>query len=60
VFRFFRLNRALIIQEFIKAFGKYKRVMTAVYPARREELDAYAEDIVEISNFYGPKFYDLS
>jgi hypothetical protein len=34
--------------------------MTAVYPARREELDAYAEDIVEISNFYGPKFYDLS
>jgi len=53
-----RLNRALTIQEFIKAFGKYKRVMTAVYPARREELDAYAEDIVDISNFYGPKFYD--
>ena len=53
-----RLNRALTIQEFIKAFGKYKRVMSAVYPARREELDAYAEDIVDISNFYGPKFYD--
>ena len=32
--------------------------MTAVYPARREELDAYAEDIVDISNFYGSKFYD--
>jgi len=29
--------------------------MTAVYPARREELDAYAEDI---SNFYGLKVYD--
>jgi hypothetical protein len=27
--------------------------MTAVYPDRREELDAYAEDIVDISNFYG-------
>jgi len=53
-----RLKRALTIQEFIKAFGKYKSVMTAVYPARREELDAYAEDIVDISNFYGPKFYD--
>jgi hypothetical protein len=32
--------------------------MTAVYPTRREELDDYAEDIVDISNFYGPKFYD--
>jgi hypothetical protein len=53
-----RLNRALTIQEFIKSFGKYKRVMTAVYPDRREELDAYAEDIVDISNFYGPKCYD--
>jgi hypothetical protein len=32
--------------------------MTAVYPDRREELNAYAEDIVDISNFYGPKCYD--
>jgi hypothetical protein len=48
----------LTIKEFIKAFGKHKRVMTAVYPAKCEELDAYAEDIVDISNFYGPTFYD--
>jgi hypothetical protein len=40
------LIRALTIKEFIKAFGKHKRVMTAVYPAKCEELDAYAEDIV--------------
>ena len=53
-----RLNRALTIQEFIKDFGKYKMVMSPVHPARRVELDAYTEDIVDISNFYGPKFYD--
>ena len=27
-----RLNRSLSISEFLKAFGKYKRVMTSVYP----------------------------
>ena len=35
-----RLIRALTIKEFIKAFGKHKRVMTAVYSAKCEELDA--------------------
>ncbi|CAG2187988.1 unnamed protein product [Mytilus edulis] len=53
-----RLNRQLTIQEFIKAFGKFKRVMTSAFPGRRFELDAYEEDIIEISNFYGNKFYD--
>ncbi|CAC5420918.1 unnamed protein product [Mytilus coruscus] len=53
-----RLNRQLTIQEFIKAFGKFKRVMTSAFPGRRFELDAYEEDIIEISNFYGQKFYD--
>ncbi|CAC5380685.1 unnamed protein product [Mytilus coruscus] len=46
-----RLNRQLTIQEFIKAFGKFKRVMTSAFPGRRFELDAYEEDIIEISNF---------
>lgn len=53
-----RLNRQLTIQEFILAFGKYKRVMNTAFPGRRSELDAYEEDIIEISNFYGQKFYD--
>ncbi|CAG2220834.1 unnamed protein product [Mytilus edulis] len=38
-----RLNRKLTIQEFIKAFGKFKRVMSSVYPDRRAELDARRE-----------------
>ncbi|CAG2237689.1 unnamed protein product [Mytilus edulis] len=53
-----RLNRTLTIQEFIKAFGKYKRIMSKAYPERRVELDAYEEDIIDISNFYGSKYYD--
>ncbi|XP_071142855.1 uncharacterized protein [Mytilus edulis] len=53
-----RLNRTLTIQEFIKAFGKYKRIMSKAYPERRVELDAYEEDIIDISNFYESKFYD--
>jgi hypothetical protein len=42
----------------LKAFGKYKRVMTSVYPDRRAELDAYEDDIIDIYNFFGSKFYD--
>ncbi|VDI71790.1 Hypothetical predicted protein [Mytilus galloprovincialis] len=42
-----RLNRKLTIQEFIKAFGKFKRVMSSVYPDRRAELDAYEDEIIE-------------
>jgi hypothetical protein len=53
-----RLNRSLSISEFLKAFGKYKRVMTSVYPDRRAELDAYKDDIIDIYNFFGSKFYD--
>lgn len=53
-----RMNRQLTIQEFIKAFGKYKRVMCNTYPERQQELDAYQDDIIEISNFYHTKFYD--
>ena len=53
-----RLNRKLSLQEFIKAFGKYKRVMITAFPDRRSELDAYQDDIIDICNFYGDKFYD--
>ena len=41
-----RLNRKLSIQEFIKAFCKYKRVMSSTYPDRRSELDTYEDDII--------------
>ncbi|CAC5419421.1 unnamed protein product [Mytilus coruscus] len=47
-----RLNRKLFLQEFIRAFGKYKRVMTTVFPDRRAELDAYQDDIIDICNFF--------
>ena len=53
-----RLNRHLSIQEFIQAFGKFKRIMCNAYPERREELNAYEADIINIHNFHGLKFYD--
>ncbi|CAG2190912.1 unnamed protein product [Mytilus edulis] len=52
-----RLNRNLNIQDFIQAFGKYKRIMCVSYPERREELDAYEADLIQIHKFYGDKFY---
>ena len=53
-----RLHRKLTISEFITAFGKYKRVMCVKYPERRVELDRYEANIIDISNVYGPRFYD--
>jgi hypothetical protein len=53
-----RLYKSLTISEFITAFGKYKRIMCVKFPERRVELDRYEGNIVEISNVYGPKFYD--
>ena len=50
-----RLNKNLTIQEFIQAFGKYKRIMCSVYPERREELDAYEDDIVKIHSFFSER-----
>ena len=49
-----RLNKNLTIQEFIHAFGKYKRIMCSVYPERR---DAYDDDIIKIHSFFREKFY---
>ena len=53
-----RLNRRLSIQEFIRAFGKYKRVMTYVFDDRGTERDAYEDDIIDIHNFFDEEFYD--
>lgn len=54
-----RLQRNLSISEFILAFSKFKNVMCEVYPERRQDLDAYERDIVEMASMTrGPAFYD--
>ena len=54
-----RLNRNLSLNEFMKAFGIYKNVMCQAYPSRREELDMYERDIVDMGYEYGGKgFYE--
>lgn len=54
-----RLQRKLSISEFILAFSKFKNVMCEVYPERRQKLDAYERDIVEMASMTrGPAFYD--
>ena len=54
-----RLSKTLTIGEFISAFGTYKSVMCEVFPQRREELDLYERDIVEMVTRYGGSgFYE--
>ena len=43
-----RLDRALTITQFTKAFGVYKRVICEAYPLRRNELDLFEADIGNI------------
>lgn len=52
-----RLDRALSITQFFKAFGIYKRVMCEAFPLRRSELDLYEADIGNIFEHYGDIFY---
>lgn len=54
-----RLQRNLSISESILAFFKFKNVKCEVYPERRQELDGYERDIVEMASMTrGPAFYD--
>jgi len=54
-----RLTRPLTITEFLMAFKIYKNVMCETYPHRRQELDTYQNDIVEMSaRFGGNSFYE--
>lgn len=54
-----RLNRSLSLAEFIQAFGTYKSIMCQTHPHRREELDAYERDIVDMASRYpGRGFYE--
>ena len=52
-----RLDRALSITQFFKAFGIYKRVMSEAYRLRRTELDWYEADIGNIYEHFGDIFY---
>ena len=53
-----RLDRALTIEEFLTAFGKYRRIVTRAFPHRHDELERYQDDLLEIYRFYGPIFYE--
>ena len=53
-----RVNKALTITEFIKAFSIYKNVMCEGFPEREKE-SAYLADIVEMAtHFSGLTFYE--
>lgn len=52
-----RLDRALTITQFYKAFGIYKRIMCEAYPQRRLELDHYEADVGNIYDHFGDIFY---
>lgn len=54
-----RLQNSLNLPQFIQAFGIYKNIMCEVFPSRREELDLYERDIVDMASRYGGKaFYE--
>lgn len=53
-----RLNKKLTIQEFIIAFGVYKRIMCQAYNWRRAELDAYEAHIIDMASSYPDHFYE--
>ena len=52
-----RIEQCLTLDEFNKAFRKYRNIICKVYPQRRDELDQYEADINDIATNYGPKFY---
>lgn len=52
-----RLEYNLSLDEFNKAFRKYRNILCKVYPQRRDELDQYEADINDIAHIYGSRFY---
>ncbi len=53
------LNNVLTISQFIQAFGMYKNIMCKAHPHRRQELDLYERDILDMSSrFGGSGFYE--
>ncbi|CAG2251370.1 unnamed protein product [Mytilus edulis] len=52
-----RLEKTLTLDEFNKAFRKFRNIICKVYPQRRDELDQYEADINDIAYNYGQRFY---
>lgn len=53
-----RLKRNLTLDEFIIAFGRYKKIMCQVFPNRAEEIDSYLSHIIETANVWPAKFFE--
>ena len=54
-----RLLRSLPLRgEFIQAFGIYKNIIGQAYPERRQELDLYERDIIDIATKYPGKGFN--
>ena len=53
-----KLASSLTIVQFMRAFGRFKRVICQAYPSRRDELDGYEALIHDIHHLHGEKFYE--
>ncbi|CAC5408356.1 unnamed protein product [Mytilus coruscus] len=53
-----RFQRNLSMDEFVIAFGRYKRIMGTVFPNKNEELDFYLAHIIETANIWPDCFYE--
>ena len=53
-----RLTRNLSLDEFIVAFGRYKKIMCSAFPNRSNELDSYLSHIIETANVWPERFYE--
>jgi hypothetical protein len=52
-----RLDHHLTLDEFNKAFRKYRNVLCKPYPQSKDEMEQHEADINEIAHNYGPTFY---
>ncbi|CAC5418098.1 unnamed protein product [Mytilus coruscus] len=53
-----KLLRNLSLDEFIIAFGRFKRIICSAFPTRAEELELYLAHIVETANIWLHKFFE--
>lgn len=52
------LSAKLNIIQFMRAFGRFKRIMCGAYKDRRDELDRYEAIIQDIHHLHGDIFYE--
>ena len=55
-----RLWRNLSLDEFIVAFGRYKRIMCSAFSSRAEELELYLTHIIETAQIWPSKFLNFT